>query len=73
MLLHRPARFPPTRRYGFDPSVPTGTGQRIVNAEIQAAPEKGKARDPAAWQPLATYPGQILVVGPDFILKGGNE
>lgn len=60
-------------RYGFDASVPTGRGQRVVKAEIQPAPEKGKPADPAdPWQPLESYPGNIVVVGSDYMLKGGD-
>lgn len=59
--------------YGFDASVPTGRGQRVVKAEIQPAPEKGKPADPAdPWQPLESYPGNIVVVGSDYMLKGGD-
>lgn len=44
-----------------------------MKAEIQPAPEKGKPADPAdPWQPLESYPGNIVVVGSDYMLKGGD-
>lgn len=65
------ATHPALFRFGFDPSVPTGT-PRIVAAQILPAPERNKARTNLTWVPLEGYQGPILLVANSFMASGGD-